>query len=53
MALKAGAKHVTFQDFNNEVLEKATKPVIELNIENVSEDSYTLLPGAWQNLASH
>ena len=31
MALKAGAQKVVFQDFNAEVLNKATKPVIEMN----------------------
>ena len=32
MALKVGASRVVFQDFNAEVLNKATQPVIEMNL---------------------
>ena len=55
MALKVGAAKVVFQDFNAEVLNKATKPVIEMNLDGTAglsdgDSSYTLLPGAWQDL---
>ena len=51
MALKVGASKVVFADFNAEVLNKATKPVIEMNLDGSVEGSnYHLLPGAWQDL---
>lgn len=54
MALKAGAAKVIFQDFNVEVLDKATKPVIEMNVEGADSSSgserYGLLAGTWLDL---
>ena len=47
MAMKVGASHTIFQDFNEEVLTKATKAVIETNVVGVSAESYSLVPGAW------
>ena len=53
MALKVGASHVVFQDFNAEVLTNATKPVIELNCPDITtSNNYSLVPGSWEQLAS-
>ena len=49
MCLKEGAAFVAFQDFNQEVLEKATKLVIDKNV-NCSEDQYSLIGGSWEDL---
>ena len=50
MALRVGAQKVIFQDYNAEVLEKATKPVIDLNFADTPLDSnsYRLIPGTWE-----
>ena len=48
LALKLGSTEVCFQDYNPEVLNKATLHVIELN--HCSGLTHSLLPGDWLSL---
>ena len=41
---------VAFADFNEEVLQNATKPVIEMNCPEHSAEGYCFKPGAWEQL---
>ncbi len=52
MALKVGAAKVVFQDYNAEVLQNATKPVIDMNFASAPMDPnrYSLLAGSWEQL---
>ena len=53
MALKCGASSVIFQDFNAEVLEKATAQVVLKNFvgqEEAVKPRVKMLPGSWEEL---
>lgn len=43
-----GAAHVCFHDYNQEVIQNATKPVCELN-QVFSEEKCSLHSGSWQD----
>jgi hypothetical protein len=46
-----GAKEVVFQDFNLEVLENATQPVVDINSCDRSKCEF--LAGSWEQLISN
>lgn len=48
LASKLGANHICLQDYNQEVIEKLTKPTVEINKE--PPQKFSFLHGDWVEL---